>query len=182
MAQRYDEREPPHCATCACGRSPIEAPPSQPGYALSPGDSYALGYNDGMAMYASREQEIRDAHDALRPTHFAFLIKRPIDSQSWATIFASRERSEAYEHRASPVVPVRLPLFRFFEIWMEGYRVTGNESDAQYKGSWPGNTFADACETWAKSTESPNLFDRGALTYWGCRLFDNETDARKSFG
>lgn len=42
------------------------------------------------------------------PTHFAFLIKRPRDSEAWPTIFASREGAEGYEHRASEVVPVRL--------------------------------------------------------------------------
>lgn len=31
-------------------------------YRLSPGDAYALGYNDGSARYDSREEEIRRAH------------------------------------------------------------------------------------------------------------------------
>lgn len=34
------------------------------GYRLSPGDSYALGYNDGLSNLDSREDEIRQAHAA----------------------------------------------------------------------------------------------------------------------
>jgi hypothetical protein len=69
-----------------------------------------------------------------------------------------------------------------WSVWMEGYRATGDQSPARYLGEWPGETFSDACAAWADSTRSSGSFDRERLTYWGCRLFDNEQDARKAFG
>lgn len=39
-------------------------------------------------------------------------------------------------------------------------------------------TFREACD---KVCSDPN-YNAEHLTVWGCRLFDNEADARKSFG
>lgn len=71
-----------------------------------------------------------------------------------------------------------------WEIWIEGYVVTGNSSTAQYKGQYTGNTFEEACARWADSLEpeSKSYYDPIANTFWGCRLFNNEADARKAFG
>lgn len=92
-----------------------------------------------------------------------------------------------------------------FEIWMEGYRATGEWGGAQridtnqFTGG-PGveaETFDEAVEILAK--QNPELgiepFTRESFTteeawknrrsnwkVWGCALFDNETDARKAFG
>lgn len=73
-------------------------------------------------------------------------------------------------------------MTKTFTVWSEGYSCTGQHSGAQNHGEWQGETFADACQAWADSTSNPELFVREQLTYWGCRLFDNETDARKAFG
>jgi hypothetical protein len=40
-------------------------------------------------------------------------------------------------------------------------------------------SFEEACEKMMKNSE---YFDRKSLTFWGCRLYDNERDARKGFG
>lgn len=69
-----------------------------------------------------------------------------------------------------------------YEIWSEGYAITGNRSDAQYHGIFSGETFEEACLAWAKTVSQPELYDVQNNSYWGCRLFDNEFDARKSFG
>jgi hypothetical protein len=96
-----------------------------------------------------------------------------------------------------------------FEIWSEGYAATGEHGTAFSHGIWPGDTFDDAVRNMIKhmsETERGNdiysLYQRQErfiecpvseehplgrrLTYvhsiWACRLFDNETDARKSFG
>ena len=69
-----------------------------------------------------------------------------------------------------------------FEIWSEGYWATGDKDSAGYHGEWEGETFADACEAWASNIQHPEYFNKSRLTYWGCRLFDNEIDARKTFG
>lgn len=72
-----------------------------------------------------------------------------------------------------------MPLF---EIWMEGYAATGEHGTASFEGRFEGKTFADACKRWAIEEERLDLFDEKKLTYWGCRLFDNERDARRMFG
>lgn len=68
---------------------------------------------------------------------------------------------------------------RRWEIWREGYRVTGNEATAEKVGEEEAETFAEAC---AKLYEGIDTFNSVRLTDWGCRLFDNENDARKNFG
>lgn len=69
-----------------------------------------------------------------------------------------------------------------YEVWSEGYRVSGNECDATFHGVFKGATFSDACAEFAKTISRPGDFDPERLTYWGCELFDNEEDARRSFG
>ena len=73
-----------------------------------------------------------------------------------------------------------------YEIWSEGYCTQDTEGarvPAMHRGTFEGETFADACIIWARSSkEIWERFDRQRLAYWGCRLFDNEADARKVFG
>jgi hypothetical protein len=66
-----------------------------------------------------------------------------------------------------------------FKIWCEGYSCTGEKSEAIYHGVARGKTFKDAC---MKYFSGSTCFDSDRMTYWGCRLFDNEAEARKSFG
>ncbi len=70
------------------------------------------------------------------------------------------------------------------EIWSEGYAATGERAGAQYHGTFAAETFREAVTMW-KSTIQPSsaaVVDLDELTFWGCRLFDNEVQARKSFG
>jgi len=73
-----------------------------------------------------------------------------------------------------------------YSLWMEGFSVTGNSSIAQYLGEFEGNSFNDACDNWSKTIARPDLYEPGTderrPSYWGCKIFDNEMDARKSFG
>lgn len=81
---------------------------------------------------------------------------------------------------------------------MEGFRATGDYSPANKIGECEANSFQEACNIlmceqylervseYQKSGEyyDPDRWDydpRGPA-YWGCRLFDNEIDARKAFG
>jgi hypothetical protein len=68
-----------------------------------------------------------------------------------------------------------------YEIWIEGYRVTGNSSDATLLGTQEGQTFKEACIAYVKRTRQTD-YNEERNSIWGCRLFDNEIDARKSFG
>lgn len=74
-----------------------------------------------------------------------------------------------------------------WEIWSEGYLVSGMEgipATAQLEGKFHAETFSDACKKWAETlpVKEQKLFNPVYLTFWGCKLFDNEADARKSFG
>lgn len=71
-----------------------------------------------------------------------------------------------------------------FEVWAEGYVTTGQRSSAIYHGKWKGNTFKEAVINFANSLskESKATINLDNLTFWGCRFFDNEKDASKTFG
>jgi hypothetical protein len=66
-----------------------------------------------------------------------------------------------------------------YAIWSEGYRATGEAAGAHYFGSAKGETFKDACVAHFKKD---HYFNPKTMRHWGCRLFDNEADARKAFG
>lgn len=92
------------------------------------------------------------------------------------------------------------PELKIYEVWREGFGATGDYSPAQLIGKSYARSFAQACHIvfcteFLKMTEIVNKpdyegyvdpdrwdYDPLRLTYWGCRLFNNETDARKSFG
>ncbi|QDP56443.1 MAG: hypothetical protein Tp152SUR00d2C52646391_39 [Prokaryotic dsDNA virus sp.] len=69
-----------------------------------------------------------------------------------------------------------------FNVWMEGYNITGNTDTAKFLGSATALNFGKACDAVMKDSDMRSLYDSKKLTVWGCRLFDNEADARKSFG
>jgi len=73
-----------------------------------------------------------------------------------------------------------------FEIWIEGYSATGQRDGARRLGDdelFEGVTFKDACKNallrlkWNMSN-----YNEANNSYWACRFYDNEIDARKAFG
>lgn len=67
-----------------------------------------------------------------------------------------------------------------YEVWMEGYSATGDHSNARLLGKVIGANFGDAIQ---KLEQATLIESRDGKWYiWGCRLFDNEIDARKTFG
>ena len=70
-----------------------------------------------------------------------------------------------------------------FAIWSEGYASTGGSAGAHYHGIGKGRTFREACENFFKDrAEDKKYFNAKDLTYWGCKIYDNEDDASKTFG
>ncbi len=76
-----------------------------------------------------------------------------------------------------------------YEVWTEGYVVSGNDSDAQrltHKGKqtlWEGGDFPSACKKALSELKwDMSYYNEKNNTYYACRLFNNESDARKSFG
>ena len=74
-----------------------------------------------------------------------------------------------------------------FEIWCEGYSATGEHGTAHLIGTGIGETFDDAVRDYMSKNSKHGIEEdennkRSRWSIWACRLFDNETDARKSFG
>jgi len=76
---------------------------------------------------------------------------------------------------------------RTIAIWSEGYRATGEAATATLHGEFEGKTFSDAVELYLQTLGLEDRayyhqHDDGSWSCWGCRLFDNEADARKAYG
>lgn len=72
-----------------------------------------------------------------------------------------------------------------FEVWTEGYTTNGGSCDAIFHGRFKGRTFKDAVIAWKNTLtdkHSIQCVDIDRMKFWGCRFYDNERDARKSFG
>jgi hypothetical protein len=77
-----------------------------------------------------------------------------------------------------------------FQIWTEGWRSSDGSATASFEGEFEGESFDEAVENYLKDREKFRWKDIRQLYYkrdgyhsvWGCRLFDNEADARKGFG
>lgn len=70
-----------------------------------------------------------------------------------------------------------------WEIWAEGFRFNHDEGHASLMGTQEAETFKEACDLLAARDRGfERSYNPDRLTHWGCRLFDNEADARKTFG
>ena len=71
-----------------------------------------------------------------------------------------------------------------FNVWLEGYAATGERAGATFKGTWSGTSFKNACANWVASLpkDQQSYYDADRNTYWNCRFFDNERDARECYG
>lgn len=76
-----------------------------------------------------------------------------------------------------------------YEIWMQGYIATGEHQRASFEGMATGQTFDEACikllgHRLDRDEASEDGYRRygGRLCIWACCLFDNEKEARESFG
>lgn len=72
---------------------------------------------------------------------------------------------------------------REYHIWSEGFAATGQSSTAILHGkSWAEN-FQAACDLFAARNPSfAKNYNADSMTFWGCRLFEREGDARETFG
>lgn len=91
----------------------------------------------------------------------------------------------------------QLGTVREFEIWIEGYSATGEYGTANKIGNGIGITFDEAVKDYMSRKPKHGIEENERSRYiseqayqnrrsnwriWGCNLFENETDARKSFG
>lgn len=91
----------------------------------------------------------------------------------------------------------RVKSLKNFEIWVEGYAATGESGTAHKIGEGEGETFDEAVKDYMSknpnhgiewndsrrySTDEAYMNRRSHWNIWACNLYDNEADARKSFG
>jgi len=71
------------------------------------------------------------------------------------------------------------------QLWSEGYEASGDSCDATFHGEYECDTLQEAAALFKESLDDANerkTVHVEDLNFWGCRFFDNETDARKSCG
>jgi hypothetical protein len=92
-----------------------------------------------------------------------------------------------------------------YEVWSEGYSDNGGRSGAQFHGKVGAENFDEACvkllgkhldrnpdDSYRRGSirremepgiaRTQSIMNGGNYSIWACQLFDNEADARKSFG
>jgi hypothetical protein len=70
-----------------------------------------------------------------------------------------------------------------WEVWTEGYIITGERQPATFHGIFTGRTFRDAVKQFRDTKcSNPELVDIDRMTYWGCGFYDNESEAREFNG
>lgn len=79
---------------------------------------------------------------------------------------------------------------RKFEVWTEGYAASGESSGAIFHGSVDADTFDEACikvfgDDLDKDPLQSDGYRRnrdGRMSIWACGCYDDEGEARVSFG
>ena len=71
-----------------------------------------------------------------------------------------------------------------YEIWCEGFVTMESKSGAQLLGKVRSTSFKSAVVEFFNRHDKTvnNYFDEKNMRFYGCELFDNEADARKTFG
>lgn len=71
-----------------------------------------------------------------------------------------------------------------WEVWLEGYAVTGSFAGAKFCGKFKGSTFEEAVLAWVatQGEEGKKFYNPESGVYWGLNFYDNEAEARKTFG
>jgi len=69
-----------------------------------------------------------------------------------------------------------------YQVWMEEFVVMEGHVTAEYLGEYEADSFLDACQKAADDHPGYGNYNAKQNSIWGCRLFDNEIDARKDFG
>ncbi len=75
---------------------------------------------------------------------------------------------------------------REFEIWSEGWVSSDGSGPARRLSTQTAESFDEACKKFIESDSEAKKYmyyneERKQWIYWGCSIFDNATDAAKSF-
>jgi hypothetical protein len=92
-----------------------------------------------------------------------------------------RRYNEMLGQQKSPTHPPMSETNKI-SLWMEGFEATGDHSGAQLLGIYEAASIADAVEQHMLAQPQDREWIRkepaGFYTFWACRIFDNEHDAR----
>lgn len=124
-----------------------------------------------------------------------FYLKRISETRADTNYYTDRYGEE------HPIAPVNnFPKLKEYEVWSEGYSITGGGSGATLEGKTFARNFAQACDIvmckkrieWIEKVNDPNYkeycppstwdYNPRDLSNWGCRLFWSKELASKSFG
>ena len=79
-----------------------------------------------------------------------------------------------------------VPVLHEVEVWSEGFAATGESGKAAHHGTYSAYSLKQAFNMWVSEDSERAAYAvehlDGTLSYWGCKIFDNGNDARKSFG
>ena len=118
----------------------------------------------------------------------------------WSKLFASKryntkngiikltpeEQQELLDDSERVVKNCSTPLVRrSISLWMEGFAATGERQGASMIGTYEAVDLDDAVKQYMETHKGDvdwDSFGRGRHAIWACEIFDNEAEARKSFG
>ena len=66
-----------------------------------------------------------------------------------------------------------------FDIFMEGYNISGNRQGATFIASVNAYSFKEACD---RHFVNDKDYNSERLTVWGCKLYETLEEAQKHFG
>jgi len=77
-----------------------------------------------------------------------------------------------------------------YQVWMEGFAVTGQQAQAHLVGKIGAESFDEACikllgdslDKDDKKSDGYRRLSNNEMCVWACGLYNNESDARKGFG
>lgn len=71
----------------------------------------------------------------------------------------------------------------WFEVWVEGYMATCEHGFAKKVGKVYAESFVAAClQLWTPDWGELSYDSTGRPTFWNCRLYETEAEARVSYG
>lgn len=130
-------------------------------------------FNDAVANYVKELPEVSKPLYTLRDGKWYFREVHQIH--------------ETYEEaRGTPPMGASIP--KRISVWKQGYDATGSHCPAQHLFDATGKDLNDVVKTFVDGIvdDSKSFWryntERSFWTHWGCRLFDNEADARKAYG
>lgn len=135
---------------------------------------YLIHKADGSAVDPDADYFVlrldKDLHARQAATAYAFSVRQ----ENPALAKDILDKVESYKDMIS---------VKTYSVWVEGYMATGESGKAFVYATSTGRTFKEACDNLAENNPTfSGYYNPGRLTYWGCRLYDNEMQARASFG